>query len=182
MYFYHLYQNVFMVSFSDMRSSSLLPHFVNLTNITDEHSWQHQGRAFSKAHSISDPWFYNSKVPPENFCDWLFYSTDPVTHFCCCDLSRIHRHYGACHLVVLPLEKEESKEEQLSSTQSFMGLCPGAKRWTRRLLHSRELSISHPWEAPKHPRGTIMMCKDRKVLGNPGDPLDSVFWPKPELM
>lgn len=115
-------------------------------------------------------------------CDWLFYSTDPVTHFCCCDLSRIRRHYGACHLVVLPLEKEESKEEQLSSTQSFMGLCPGAKRWTRRLLHSRELSISHPWEAPKRPRGTIMMCKDRKALGNPGDPPDSVFWPKPELM
>lgn len=104
-----------------------------------------------------------------------------MTHFHCCDLSRIPRSYRARHLAVLPLEKEECKDEQLSSTLSFMGLCPGARHWTL----NEEVTALQGAEYFSSLGGTkcpIMMCKDSKELGNSQDPFDSVLWPKPEII
>lgn len=84
---------------------------------------------------------------------------------------------GHTSFAVLPLEKEGCKDERLTSTLSFMGLCPGARHWMGTLLHFKEWSISYPWVAPKHP---IMLQEDRKEWGNSGDPFSSLLWQKPE--
>lgn len=158
MCFYHLYQNVFMVSFSNVCSSALLLQFINLTNMMNIRDSIEEGHS---ARFTQSPWFYNSKVPQQNciFGDLLYCSTDSVTHFCCCDLSWVPRHCRARLPAVLPLEKEGCKDERLGSTLSFMGLCSGARHWMRRSLHFKEWSISHPWVAPKH---LIMMWEAAK--------------------
>lgn len=165
-----------MVSFSNVCSSVLLLQFINLTNMMNVLGSIEEGHS---ARFTQSPWFYNSKVPQENciFGDLLYCSTDSVTHFCHCDLSCVPRHCRAHLLAVLPLQKEGWKDEQLSSTLGFIGLCPGARHWTRRLLYFKEWSISHPWVAPKHP---IMLWEGRKEMGNSGDPFVSVLWKKPE--
>lgn len=73
-------------------------------------------------------------------------------------------------------KKEGCKDEQLSPTLSFVGLCPGARLCMRRLLHFKEWSISHLWVAPKYP---TVLWEGRKELGNSGDPFDSMQ--KPEI-
>lgn len=162
-----------MVSFSNVCSSALLLQFITVTNMMNVHGSIEEGHS---ARFTQSPWFYNSKVPQQNciFGDLLYCSTDSVTHFFCCDLSWVAGH---TFFAVLPLEKEGCKDEQLSLTLSFMGLCPGARRWMWRLLHFKEWSISHPWVAPKHP---VMSWEGRKELGNSGDLFDSVLWWKPK--
>jgi len=101
-----------------------------------------------------------------------------VTHFCCSDLSRISRHCRACCLPVVLLEEKECKDEQLSSTLSFMGL-PWGKALNEEVT---ALQGAAYFSSLRGTRASNNDVQNQKRVGNSGDSFDSMLWPQPEII